>query len=448
MNAEKLPLLTIGLTPQSMALIEDLLDHISVQDLKLNAEGLSSTLLTPSSAILIGFPNGEMDPKTLAEEIRKQFPTVDLYLCSTSRTGFDRKFFTKCGYTDAFLLPVDTFILRVALSETLAKSALAEKPVYRHVKVIDLEPGTVLDFDTNLYLPANNRYVKLTRAGGSLDAEKIERIRKNKFNSVYVPIEQINKFYEYSASSLKKLNSQAMSVTEQKEKLSYAIRDMISGIFGERLSSTEVGPETLKDCGEIIKNFILQGAEGEWYSQILNLLGEKGNLYSHAANTSTLAALFSMGLGIGNPEDMALAGLLHDIGISDLPIEIQSLDPEEMTPAQFLIYQKHSELSVQLIKNKKIIVPENVIKIILQHHERYNGTGYPHGIFGEELSKEAQILSLANVFEYHTRLKEGKPLMSAIEAVEQLRNEQLNDPSKIHYSPELLKKLLTLFPEP
>ena len=86
------------------------------------------------------------------------------------------------------------------------------------------------------------------------------------------------------------------------------------------------------------------------------------------------------------------------------------------------------------------------MKMILQHHELYNGTGYPSGLFVDRICKEAQVLGLANTFDYMTCLKEGKPLMTPAQAVEALRQLQVNDPSKIHYNPELLKKLLTLFP--
>ena len=119
-----------------------------------------------------------------------------------------------------------------------------------------------------------------------------------------------------------------------------------------------------------------------------------------------------------------------------------------MTKEQSELYQKHPQTSVNLVKSRKIVVPDIVTKIILQHHELYNGTGYPSGLFGDRICKEAQILALADRFDYLTRLIPGKPLLTPSQAVEQLRREQVNDPSRIHYNPDLLKRLLTLFPGP
>ncbi|NDF14334.1 HD domain-containing protein, partial [bacterium] len=138
----------------------------------------------------------------------------------------------------------------------------------------------------------------------------------------------------------------------------------------------------------------------------------------------------------------------HDIGISELPPAIQSLEPEKMTPAQLEIYKTHPERSLKLIKSRRIVISDSVSKAVLQHHERYNGSGYPSGLFGDRISKEAQILSLADTFDYLTRIREGKPLVTPQQAVERLRNMQVNDPSRIHYAPELLKRLLSLFPSP
>ena len=448
MSSEQINILIIGLETESEKAIEDILQKISIRRVPMERDSFLEPIAPPPPIVVCGAPKNEISANELAQALRMQYPDSLLYICGISRSGFERKSFIKNGFTDAFLMPFDTANLRTTLAENIAKMTGGKVQVFRPVKVIDVEPGTSLDFDTSLYLPANHRYVKLTHAGDSLDASLIERMKKNKFNSLYVPVDQMKNFYNYSAKRLRDLGAGTFSVTERKEKLAVAIRDLISGLFTEQSSSFESGQGVLKDCGEIIKTFILQGADNDWYARILTVLGDKGDAYSHAANTSTLAALFSMGLGIGKPEDLALAGLLHDIGIAELPPEIQALDPADMTPAQFEIYKKHPELSAQLIKARKIIVPEIVMKAILQHHELYNGTGYPSGIFGDRICKEAQVLALANMFDYLTRLKDGKPLMTPSQAVEKLRLEQVNDPSKIHYNPELLKKLLTLFPAP
>jgi len=447
MSTDKPKVLLIGLELENELAITDLLQKCIIQKIQMNMDALLEPVTPAPSIIITGTPKDDLKPNELAQSLRMHYQDAPLYLCSLSRLGFERKACIKNGFTDAFLMPMDTELFRTTLSEALAKIGQSEQQVFKSVKIIDVGADTVLDFDTSLFLPANKRYVKLSRAGDALDPERLEKIKKNKFNNVYVPATQMGKFYQYSAKRLRELGNETLSVTEKKEKLAIAVRDLISGMFTDQNASFETGQAVMKDCNEIVKTYILQGADSEWYARIQSVLGERGNSYAHAGNASTLAALFSMGLGVGKPDDLALAGLLHDIGIAELPSEIQARAPEDMTPEQFELYKKHPEYSVQLIKARKIIVPEIVTKTILQHHELYNGTGYPNGLFGDRICKEAQVLALADRFDYLTQLKPGRPLLTPLEAVEKLREEQLSDPSKIHYNPELLKKLLKLFPD-
>ena len=311
--------------------------------------------------------------------------------------------------------------------------------VYRPVKVIDLTAGTLLDFELSVYLTVNRKYLQLTKAGDEIDAERLQRI-KSRIHNLFVPIEQMPKFYAYSAKRLRVLSAgPVMSATERKERLVNAVRDLISTLFTERAAEADEGQAILKDCGEIVKTYILQDVENEWYGRVQQVLGDRADAYAHNGNVSTLAALFSIGLGIGKPEELALAGLLHDIGISELPVEVQK-------NLQSVAYQKHPRLSLDLMKKKKMTVSDTVAQAILQHHEYYNGQGYPNHLYGNKICPEAQVLALADHFEDLMSLHDGERTLTAAEAVLKLREEQVNDPSKLRYSPELLKRLIALFP--
>lgn len=445
---QKPNVLTLGIEPQVNDLIQDILSLTEITPHPLESDQLEIQQRVNPCVVISGPPKEGLRAEEVAQALRFQFPKAKIFFVSKTKQGFERKDFVNNGFNDAFLVPFDTQNLRNAISESLATATNGAIRVFRPVKMVDIKAGTTLEFEVSVYMPVNKKFVKVVNRGDSLNQERIDRFKQHNVNNMFVPAEQMPQFYSYTAQVLRDLSNDnnPMAATERKEKLAESVRSLISGLFTQHANSFEGGQAVLQDCHEIVKKFILAGADGAWYSRILEVLGENTNAYSHAGNVSTLAALFSMGLGIGKPEDLAIAGLLHDIGVAELPEEIQTLDYEKMSPAQKKEYQKHPEFSVELLKKRKISLPDSVSKAILQHHEFFNGSGYPKGLYGDRICKEAHLLALADRFDELTRMADGSPLMSPLDAVKQLRLEQVENPSKIHYHPEVLKKLIGLFP--
>ncbi len=432
--------LTVGLAGKVEELLQPILTGAQAIAMPMEKEQLSQDFALSPDIVLSGPPKGGFSAVSLAETLRSKYPEIPIYICFTEKSGFERKNFIRNGFTDAFLYPIDSATLSQTLRENLAYASNGAMKAQRPVKIVDIEPGLSLDFDVSVLLPMNRKYVKINSAGDPMDQKRVDQLKKHKMNNVFVPVEQMKNFYNYSAKRIRSIDGNpALSATERREKMSSVVRELISGLFSEEASGFDKGHSILKDCGEIVKTYILDGSGSEWYSRILEVVGEKGGAYIHASNVSTHAALFSMGLGIGKPEDLALIGLLHDIGVAELPDELQLMEPEKMTPAQRQIYQKHPELSVNMIKSRRIIMPEIVMKAILQHHENFDGTGYPKKMTGDRICKEAQIFAIADRFEELTALEPGHRLLSPVEALRLMKEER-------KFNPDLLNQLISLFP--
>jgi HD-GYP domain-containing protein (c-di-GMP phosphodiesterase class II) len=90
------------------------------------------------------------------------------------------------------------------------------------------------------------------------------------------------------------------------------------------------------------------------------------------------------------------AGLLHDIGKIAVPSEILT-KPTPLTELEFQLIKTHPQVAYDILK--EIEFPWPVAEIVLQHHERMNGSGYPKGLSGDQIMLEARILAVADVIE-------------------------------------------------
>jgi HD-GYP domain-containing protein (c-di-GMP phosphodiesterase class II) len=103
-----------------------------------------------------------------------------------------------------------------------------------------------------------------------------------------------------------------------------------------------------------------------------------------------------MGLCEDRLRNLRIAGTLHDLGKFAIPSDILS-KPGKLTPQEFALIKTHPQVAYNILE--PISLPGNTAQIILQHHERMNGSGYPQGLKGEEILLEARILGVADVME-------------------------------------------------
>jgi PAS domain S-box-containing protein/putative nucleotidyltransferase with HDIG domain len=118
----------------------------------------------------------------------------------------------------------------------------------------------------------------------------------------------------------------------------------------------------------------------------------------HQRRVTELAQAIAKELGLSKERVRALliAGLLHDLGKITIPTEILS-KPGRLTEMEFAIIRTHPKAGYDILKN--IEFPWPVADIVVQHHERIDGSGYPFGLKGDQSALEARILSVADVVE-------------------------------------------------
>jgi len=129
--------------------------------------------------------------------------------------------------------------------------------------------------------------------------------------------------------------------------------------------------------------------------------------FTHGVNVSVVAAAFGVYLGFSPQElkELGLAGLFHDVGKTRIPDAILN-KPGRLTDMEFARIKRHPLLGRDLISGLKL--PEGVLRGVAEHHERFDGSGYPNGLAGEAIHRWGRILAVADVYDAMTSRRSYK----------------------------------------
>lgn len=133
------------------------------------------------------------------------------------------------------------------------------------------------------------------------------------------------------------------------------------------------------------------------FSNVLELRG--GRLSGHGRRVAGTARTIANAIGLdeGEKQDLFVAALLHDIGHIGLPDALLARPVARMDPEELALYQHHPALGEQLLLPLEDL--HGIASIIHEHHERYDGLGYPDRKTGLEISRSARILTIADTFD-------------------------------------------------
>ncbi|HVJ64787.1 MAG TPA: HD domain-containing phosphohydrolase [Bdellovibrionota bacterium] len=385
----------------------------------------------------------EVNPSEVAQIARMKFPLAKIYFITKIREQYDKKILLKNGFNDSFLLPIDKTVLASVLKEVSALLDPENVVLMKPVKLVDMDASTELDFDVRVRLPRNKKFVTYSRKGESVDVTRLNKLNNSAHDTLYIDSKDTQAFYQYSAKVLKGLSkSAALGETEKQERIQSSVRNLFSSMFSDPTSEGNIttGKEMFNDCKQIVDEFILADDTPEWYSKFKKTMGSDESNFSHATRVSTYAALFSIGLQVGNPEELAIAGMFHDLGLAELPEALQEKSYEEMTSQEKDLYHLHPEMSVRMLKMKKFVAPNSVYDMILQHHERNDGRGFPKGYTPPKLMIESQLLSLADAFDYESVKRQDKEQVKPVEVLNELKKIGAWDPQLVNRVIALMTK--------
>ncbi|WP_371371813.1 HD-GYP domain-containing protein [Sporomusa aerivorans] len=177
----------------------------------------------------------------------------------------------------------------------------------------------------------------------------------------------------------------------------------------EIISDFQVGKGIhLDGVKSIVSDLIEQlGQKPENMIHLLDIRRKEEYMFSHAVNTCILSVMTGIALGYdaNQLEELGIAAILHDIGKTKFSRKLAMQFPDYLTRIEREEYKRHPFYSLEILRENPTL-SVNIVNACFQHHERWNGSGYPMGLKGDTISAYAQIISIADAYD---RLIAGMP---------------------------------------
>jgi len=191
--------------------------------------------------------------------------------------------------------------------------------------------------------------------------------------------------------------------------------DHVRGFVDDVRKGTDI------DCRKatpLVENFIESVFRNETAAiTLFKLRGFDEYTYTHSINVSLLAILLGKHLDLDKPTllKLGLAGMYHDVGKARIPEAILN-KPGKLTEAEFQVMKAHPLEGYKLMAKQPDLDPE-ILRAVVEHHERADGTGYPRALTGGAIGRFSRIIAVVDVYDALTSKRVYKDAMTPAKAL-------------------------------
>jgi putative nucleotidyltransferase with HDIG domain len=158
--------------------------------------------------------------------------------------------------------------------------------------------------------------------------------------------------------------------------------------------------------------------------------------FAHSVSVSALLAAFARTMKLNNDiiRQLSIGGMLHDIGKMRVPDAILN-KPERLTESEFEEMRRHVQHAVDILEEVSWIAPIS-LQVTAQHHERYDGSGYPGGLKGDQISQFGQMATIVDVYDAITSARvyhQAMPPALAIRKIQEWSGQYFNEELVGHF---------------
>jgi HD-GYP domain-containing protein (c-di-GMP phosphodiesterase class II) len=295
---------------------------------------------------------------------------------------------------------------------------------------------TVLPY--NVHAKIGDKFEIFHQAGQFYTATRHAKIFTNPIQGLYIPINDKKKYFRYIEEKIAVVLGDPMMGLPSKAEIVYSL--LTDAAFEALAVHDSVSVIRYRKIAEIFIYFILQSPGA--IKAIIPMTSTRGQDHNHFVNVGiygiALAKEMLNNSGSHNFHEIASGFFLHDIGRFYIPKEIREKNAP-LNEEEWEIIRQHPEKGYLFLKEIELLTEETGI-IVIQHHERNDGSGYPHKLKGDQIHTYSKICSIADTFDALSSNRPYRNAQSTFKALEIMHNEMKTD-----FDPKFFRAFVSLF---
>jgi len=304
------------------------------------------------------------------------------------------------------------------------------------VDLEELVADTTLELD--LYIRRGADYVLYNRGGHAFTAEKKKNLLESGHQRVFIVAGERERYLEYVEDHLESVVADPAIPVEKKSKVLYnASATLMEDLFSDPRSGDKI-----RRSKKVIRHtvdLILSGREATRH--LMSLTAHDYYTYTHSVNVSIFGLALCERLFAKDADhdfyNLGHGFLLHDLGKSLVDPAIIN-KPSKLNDEEWAVMKKHPEMGYQLLSETDGLSEEAKI-ILLQHHERFDGSGYPSGRKGNDIHPYGRICCIADVFDALSTKRTYREAMSSFNTLTLMRDKMSG-----HFDPDYFPEFVLL----
>lgn len=306
--------------------------------------------------------------------------------------------------------------------------------------VFPLSPSLILPDsrgEFTLYLKQGGKLVLYTKKGEVFTRAHRARLMESGVKHIYTQLDEKHDYDHYVQDNLGALLSDEDIPLEERASAWYgASVSLVQDVFEEKMPKP-LTKSRFNKIKSLVKASVSFFKEPESLKELARFITRGYGLYHHGIGTMVLTC--SVLNTYDRMDKVLLVGcatgaILHDIGRTQFPAELNAKDPGTLTEEEWTIVKSHPAVGVSMCSQMPLM--QESLHCILFHHEESDGSGYPSGALDEHIPFYCKVLNLCNKYDNLTRSKGYRPAFSPFEALKLVKAQQG------FYEPEMLKRLI------